>query len=96
MTPFAPHPDQVRVGTPEEKIFYQIFVVMCKHYGIPFDKDAFLYLLQTWYRQPGRALQAVHPRDLLKTILALCDYEGIPARLTPELIDEACLTYFVN
>jgi predicted ATPase with chaperone activity len=87
---------KVEVGAPDEKIFYQIFVVMCKHYGIPFDKDAFLYLLQTWYRQSGRALQAVHPRDLLKTILALCDYEGVPARLTPELIDEACLTYFVS
>jgi hypothetical protein len=54
-----------------------------------------LYLLQTWYRQTGRAMQAVHPRDLLKAVLGLCEYLGMPPQLTPELIDEACHSYFV-
>jgi len=87
---------KVNVEAPDEKNFYQIFMLMCKFYSIPFDKDAFLYLLQNWYRQPGRTMQAVHPRDLLRTILALCEYEGVSARLTPELIDEACRSYFVS
>jgi predicted ATPase with chaperone activity len=87
---------KVEVTTPDEKIFYQIFGLECKRYGIPFDKDAFLYLLQNWYRQQDRVLQAVHPRDLLKTILALCDYEGSKPHLSPELIDEACRSYFVT
>ncbi len=86
---------KVEVAAPDEKLFFQIFVTQCKTLNIPFNKDAFLYLLQTWYRQTGRPLQAVHPRDLLKAVLGLCEYLGIPPQLTPELIDEACHSYFV-
>jgi hypothetical protein len=64
--------------------------------GIPFDKDAFIHLMENWYRKPGRAMQAVHPRDLLRSVLALCDYEGLQPCMTPELIDEACRCYFVE
>ena len=86
---------KVEVAAPDEKLFFQIFVSQCKALNIPFNKDGFLYLLQTWYRQTGRPLQAVHPRDLLKAILGLSEYLGIPPQLTPELIDEACRSYFV-
>ena len=88
---------QMKVGvtSPDDKLFYQIFVMMCKQYGVPFNKEAFLYFLQHWYRETSRTMQAVHPRDILRTIVALCEYEGITLRLTPDLIDEACRSYFV-
>jgi hypothetical protein len=38
----------------------------------------------------------VHPRDIVKIVIALCDYEGVPPRMTPALIDEACFSYFVD
>jgi hypothetical protein len=41
-------------------------------------------------------MQAVHPRDLLRTVAALCDYDGVPVRLTTDLIDQACMSYFVQ
>ena len=87
---------KVEVAAPDEKLFYQIFVTMCKQFNIPFEKDVFLYLLQNWYRQTGRPMQAVHPRDILRTLQALCDYEGIQPKLTPELIDDSCKSYFVD
>ena len=87
---------KVEVAPPDEKLFFQIFVMECKRYNVSFSKDAFLYFLQTWYRQNGRVMQAVHPRDVLRTIVSLCEYEGSQPRLTPELIDEACRNYFVR
>ncbi len=87
---------KVEVGSPDEKMFYRLFATMCQQLSIPFDKDSFVYLLQTWYHNTGRKLQSVHPRDILKGVVALCDYQGIPYRLTPELIDEACRGYFVR
>ena len=86
---------KVEVASPDDKLYYQIFVQSCKQLNIPFERDTFMYLLQTWYRQQNRPLQAVHPRDLLRTILALSEYEAKPPRLTPEIIDEACRCYFV-
>jgi hypothetical protein len=87
---------KVEVDGPDEKLFYQIFTTMCKIQNIPFDKDAFLHLLSKWYRNGERPMQAVHPRDILKALVAICEYEGIRPQLTPELLDEACISYFVK
>jgi predicted ATPase with chaperone activity len=87
---------KVEVTSPDEKMFYRLFTLMCQQLKVPFDKDAFVYLLQEWYHKTGRTLQSVHPRDILKGVVALCDYEGIPNQLTTELIDESCRGYFVR
>jgi predicted ATPase with chaperone activity len=87
---------KVEVGGPDERLFYQIFLRMCEIIKVPFDKKSFVHLLQKWYREPNRKMQSVHPRDIIKTVVALCEYEGIACQLTPELIDEACISYFVD
>lgn len=87
---------KVELSSPDEKMFAQIFLLECKNHNIPFNKEAFVYLLNKWYKQSNRMMQAVHPRDLLRTIKAICDYEGIQAQMTPELLDEACKSYFVS
>jgi predicted ATPase with chaperone activity len=87
---------KVEVTGPDEKMFYRIFTIMCKILEFPFDQQAFLYLLKKWYHEPNRVMQAVHPRDIIKTIISICEYEDIPPRMTPELIDEACACYFVD
>lgn len=63
---------------------------------IRFDESSYAHLLDHWYREDKRAYQAVHPRDLLTIIRALCSYEGRDIFLTPQLIDEACDIYFVK
>jgi SpoVK/Ycf46/Vps4 family AAA+-type ATPase len=87
---------KVEVSSPNEKMYYQLFANMCRQLKVPFDRAAFLHLLQEWYYKPGRTLQAVHPRDILKVIVGLCDYQGVPYQMTPQLIDDACRAYFVQ
>ena len=87
---------KVQVSSPDEKMFYQILGRICQMYNVPFDRDGFLHLLRKWYQESRRPMQAVHPRDIIKTILSICEYENIPPRMTPELIDEACNCYFVE
>lgn len=87
---------KVEVGGPSEKLFYQIFTESCKSFNMPFDKKSFVHLLQKWYRGPNRVMQAVHPRDIVKTVIAICNYDNTTPALTPELIDEACACYFVD
>ena len=86
---------KVQVESPDERMFRQIFMVNCQKLQIPPDKDSYLHLIQEWYVKPKRLLQAVHPRDLLKIVRSLCEYENQPVRLTPDMIDEACQSYFV-
>lgn len=87
---------KVEVVGPDERLFYQIFINSCKQFNVPFDKTSFLHLLQKWYREPQRVMQSVHPRDIVKTVASICDYENEMPALTPELIDEACESYFVD
>lgn len=87
---------KVEVTSPDEKMFYHIFTMLCRQLNVPFDKEGFVHLLQEWYHNQDRVLQSVHPRDILKGVVALCEYEGISNQLTPELIDESCRGYFVR
>jgi predicted ATPase with chaperone activity len=87
---------KVNVGPPDEKLFFQIFVMESKKRGVPFNKEAFLHLLQKWYREPQRKLQSVHPRDLVNIVLAICEYDNIPPSLSPEILDDAARSYFVE
>jgi hypothetical protein len=87
---------KVQVGGPDEKMFYQILGRMCQAYNVPFDKEGFLHLLRKWYQEPRRPMQSVHPRDIIKTILSIWEYESLPPRMTPELIDEACAAISSN
>ncbi|MDM8520744.1 ATP-binding protein [Anaerolineales bacterium HSG6] len=88
---------KVPVYGPDEKMFYQIFVGQAKALGFPdVDRDSFIHLLRKWYIEPGKPLQSVHPRDILKAIRVLCEYAGEPLHMTPELVEEACNGYFVK
>ena len=89
-------PMKVRVDEPNERRFYTIFDVFAQQYGLEVNRDAFVHLLQRHYRETGRAMQSVHPRDLLKIVVALCEFEGVPPYLSPEILDEACAVYFVK
>ncbi|MCP4415084.1 MAG: AAA family ATPase [Chloroflexi bacterium] len=87
---------KVEIGGPTEKLFYQIFVESCKGFKVQFDKKTFVHLLQKWYREPKRVMQAVHPRDIIKTVISICEYDNTIPHLTPDLVDEACESYFVE
>ena len=87
---------KVFVAPPNEKLFYQIFVLEARQRGLQFDKDTFLYLLQKWYREPNRKLQAVHARDLINIVSAICKYDRVPLHLTSELLDDAARIYFID
>jgi predicted ATPase with chaperone activity len=87
---------KVKVDSPDERLFFQIFATVAQKMNIPLDKESFLHLLNEWYRKPGRVLQSVHPRDILKICKQICEYEGRPIQLNPALIDDACSSYFVD
>jgi len=87
---------KVAVSAPDEQRYREIFDMVCDQFRIPFDEDTYRYLLENWYFKPGRPLQSVHPRDLLKIVRALCEYDNSELHLSTSLINDACLSYFVN
>ncbi|MGD2026553.1 MAG: ATP-binding protein [Anaerolineales bacterium] len=87
---------KVKVNSPSEENYRKIFKMNCELFGVEFDEEIYNYLVKTYYRDVGRAFQAVHPGDLLTILKALCKYENREPTLATDLIDAACQSYFVE
>jgi predicted ATPase with chaperone activity len=89
---------QMKVGifNPDEPTYKRIFQQVCQQLNIIFDVISYDHLIEKWYREDKRPLQAVHPRDILSIVNAICYYEKSLIQLTPDLIDQACEIYFLK
>jgi len=88
--------NKILVDNPSLEVFREIFRRQCDALGVAFDQEGLLYLLREYYVNQKRPLRSVQPRDLLRTLVGIARYRGIAPTLTPELIDAACQTYFVE
>jgi len=88
--------NKIHVTNPSVENFRKIFQRQCESLNVPFDQNGLVYLLREYYVKPKRELRSVHPRDILRTLVGIARYHNIPPALTPDLLDKACSTYFVD
>ncbi|HWC30894.1 MAG TPA: ATP-binding protein [Dehalococcoidia bacterium] len=87
---------KVEVGDPDDRIFVDILRNICDKHEIRFSETGARYLIETHYRARGRQFRAVHPRDLIGLLMDMGGFEGVHPELTPEWIDAACASYFME
>jgi hypothetical protein len=88
---------KVLVPDPTEDEYREIWRRECERVEVAWDPWAIEDLLERHYRQVGRALHGVHPRDLLDHVVHAARYRGEDvAHLTAAMLDLACDTYFVH
>jgi hypothetical protein len=73
-----------------------IFRRACVEEGIACDDAAFERLVEGYHLPLDRPLYACYPRDLLHLVASRSRYLGVPAQLTPSLMDWAWNAYFAN
>jgi len=76
--------------------FMEIFENCCAERSIPFDRNVVDGMLQRCFRPRSIPLRGCQPRDLIEQALSLARYRGQARELTPELLDTACASYFVD
>jgi hypothetical protein len=64
--------------------------------GIPLDEASLVHLLKTKYPTIDNIYANYQPVFLIDQMMAVCDFEGIPYQMTPELIDRAWANMFVR
>ena len=89
-------PYKVPVVDPTVDEFTEIFELNCRRRHLRYHQVMVAYLLRRYYEPLGRPLRACHPRDLLDQVISLCRYRGIQPKITRELLDRACQSYFVD
>jgi len=87
---------KVDIPNPTREEFLEILQRVCQQADIPFSDEGAEYLLEHQYTQTGRPLRGCHPQDLMNLVCDIASYRGRPPALDPDLIDQACESYFVE
>jgi predicted ATPase with chaperone activity len=87
---------KIKVGHLPETCFRRMFEVACEQQGLAFDPAAYQRLIERGHRRDHKPMLACQPRDLLHLLGCRATYLGLPASLTPELLDWAWSAYYGN
>ena len=86
----------IETPSPSESDFKFIFQTICSKKNVGFDEDAYAYMVEKYYKQAGREFRSVHPRDILNRISDFISYFGLPPKLSRQVVDQACNSFFGN
>ena len=87
---------KIKVDGPTQEMFLRIFAMVARKKGMPLDEGALLHLLKTKYPTIDNIFANYQPVFLIDQMISICDFEGIPYQMTPELIDRAWANMFVK
>ena len=87
---------KIKVDGPNQEDFLKIFAMVAKKKGVPLDQDALVHLLKNKYAEIDHEYANYQPVFLIDQIRAICDFEGMPYQMSPELIDRAWANMFVK
>jgi hypothetical protein len=87
---------KIEIPDPTREQFMEILSRVCEQREIPFDADAALYFIATYYDRLGRGFKGCHPRDIVELMSDICAYHGETPTFTRRFVDQAAHSYFVS
>lgn len=87
---------KIEVPPQTEAEYEELFRQACAQFQLPYDADAFHYLLRERHARDDTPLLACYPRDLIRQVCDLARYESRPPRLDPAALDWAWNNYFAG
>jgi hypothetical protein len=87
---------KIEVGDPDEEAFLKIMGMICAAHNIPYHPDAGRYVIERYYHGKKRHLRGVHPRDIIDLLMDIASFRGVEPACTQELLDLACVSYFID
>ncbi len=87
---------KIQIGDPTEQQWRLIWQMVTRNKNLECDERGVDYVLETWIRPFNRPLRMCQPRDILDQIISIAKYNMERVTFSPDLIDAACSTYFIN
>ncbi|MFY0690642.1 MAG: ATPase [Paracoccaceae bacterium] len=87
---------KIKIDGPTQEEFLKVFAMVAKKKKVPLNEEALIHLLKKKY--PGIDMQFAnyHANFLIDQMMSVCEYEGIPYQMTPNLIDRAWANMYVK
>ncbi len=87
---------KIKIDGPSQENFLKIFALVARKKKMPLDEDALIHLLQNKYPTIDNIYANYQPVFLIDQMIAICEFEGIPYQMSPDLIDRAWANMFVK
>ncbi|MFE3837089.1 ATPase [Pseudogemmobacter sonorensis] len=87
---------KIKIDGPNQEMFLKIFAMVARKRKMPLDERALMHLLKVKYPTIGMNFANYQPTFLIDQMIAICEFEGIPYQMTPDLIDRAWSNMFVR
>jgi len=87
---------KIKIDGPNQENFLKIFAMVARKRGMPLDEAALVHLLKVKYPTIQNIYANYQPIFLIDQMISICEFEGIPYQMSPDLIDRAWANMFVK
>ncbi len=87
---------KIKIDGPSQDDFLKVFSLVARRKQMPLDEQTLLHLVKNRYPSINNEYANYQPVFLVEQMIAICEFEGIPYQMTPELADRAWENMFVR
>ncbi len=87
---------KIKIDGPEQEDFLKIFAMVARKRKMSLDEGALVHLLKKKYPEIDNVYANYQPIFLIDQMISICEFEGIPYQMSPDLIDRAWANMFVK
>ncbi len=87
---------KIKIDGPNQENYLKIFAMVARKKKMPLDEAALVHLLKVKYPTINNNYANYQPVFLIDQMISICEFEGIPYQMTPDLIDRAWGNMFVR
>ncbi len=87
---------KIKIDGPCQADFLKIFAMVARKRKMPLDEATLVHLLNNRYPEIDNVYANYQPIFLIDQMIAICEFEGKPYHMSPELIDRAWNNMFVK
>ncbi|MBT8476949.1 MAG: ATPase [Rhodobacteraceae bacterium] len=87
---------KIKIDGPEQEDYLKIFAMVAKKRKMPLDEATLVHLMKNRYPTIDNVYANYQPIFLIDQMISICEFEGIPYQMSPELIDRAWANMFVK
>jgi hypothetical protein len=87
---------KIKIDGPSQSDYLKIFALVARKKKMPLDEKALVHLLEKKYPTINNVYANYQPVFLIDQMISICEFEGIPYQMSPELIDRAWSNMFVK
>lgn len=86
---------KILIEAPSREDMLKIFMLVAKAKHFTLEKEALIYLFGAKYDEVDHKYAAYQAPFLIDQMSSICQYQGLPRAMTPDLIDQAWANMFV-